>query len=91
MYEKYNAVLRFHAAKNDDGSVRTEYPSADKVPFLQKKCGELGLGEWTPTANNGVRWKWHNTYATTIHAINRYPTPNPNPNPNLNPNPNPNP
>ena len=82
MYEKYNAVLRFHAAKNDDGSVRTEYPSADKVPFLQKKCGELGLGEWTPTANNGVRWKWHNTYATTIHAINRssaHPNPNPNP------------
>ena len=24
MYEKYNAVLRFNAAKNDDGSVRTE-------------------------------------------------------------------
>ena len=40
------------------------------MPFLQKKCGELGLGEWTPTANNGVRWKWHNTYATTIHALN---------------------
>ena len=71
MYEKYNAVLRFNAAKNADGSVRTEYPSADEVPFLQKKCGELGLGEWTPTANNGVRWHWHNTYATTIHAINR--------------------
>ena len=70
MYEKYNAVLRFHAAKNDDGSVRTEHPSADAVPFLQKKCSELGLGEWTPTANGGVRWQWHNKYATTIHAIN---------------------
>jgi len=23
MYEKYNSVLRFYAAKNDDGSVRT--------------------------------------------------------------------
>ena len=71
MYEKYNSVLRFFAAKNDDGStVRTEYPTADAVPYLQKKCGELGLGEWTPTASNGVHWQWHNKYATTIHAIN---------------------
>ena len=70
MYEKYNSVLRFYAAKNEDGSVRTEYSDTDAVPFLQKKCGELGLGEWTPTASNGVHWQWHNKYATTIHAIN---------------------
>ena len=72
MYEKYNSVLRFFAAKNDDGStVRTEYPSAEAMPYLQKKCGELGLGDWTPsTVSNGVCWQWHNKYATTIHAIN---------------------
>jgi len=40
-YEKYNAVLRFHAAKNADGTVKVTYASIDDVPFLQKKCGEL--------------------------------------------------
>ena len=44
MYEKYNAVLRFFAVKNEDGSVRTEYASEADVPFLQKKCGALHLG-----------------------------------------------
>jgi NLR family CARD domain-containing protein 3 len=41
MYEKYNAVLRFSAAKSPDGTVCVEYTSADDPPtsFLQKKCG----------------------------------------------------
>ena len=69
MYEKYNAVLRFSAAKNPDGSVKVAYSSVDEVPFLQKKCGSLNLGVWTRT-DSGVRWEWHNKYATTIHAIN---------------------
>ena len=41
MYEKYNAVLRFFAARGADGAVLLEYVSMQKVPFLQKKCGCL--------------------------------------------------
>ena len=70
MYEKYNAVLRFFALKNEDGSVRTEYASEADVPFLQKKCGALDLGAWRAAAEGSVRWEWSNTYTTTIHAIN---------------------
>ena len=69
MYEKINGVLRFFSAKNADGSVRREYSSAADAPFLQKKCGWLGLGEWA-TTDDGVRWEWHNMYTTTIHAVN---------------------
>ena len=68
-YEKYNAVLRFAAAKNEDGSVRITYLSADAAPFLQQKCAWLGLGEFVVT-DEGVRWEWHNKYTTTIHAVN---------------------
>jgi len=75
MYEKYNAVLRFFAALGADGAVLLEYASMEKVPFLQKKCGWLHLGEWVATAagkgeSAAVRWTWHNQYTTTIHAIN---------------------
>ena len=73
MYEKYNAVLRFFSVKNPaDGSVRTQYASEGELPFLQKKCGSMHLGEWAPSDGNkgGVCWEWHNKYATTIHAIN---------------------
>ena len=69
LYEKYNGVLRFSAAKDDDGTVKIMYASLDEVPFLQKKCGWLHLGEWVET-DKGVRWEWHNKYTTTIHAIN---------------------
>ena len=68
-YEKYNAVLRFFAVKNKDGSVQIEYASEAGVPFLQKKCGLLNLGTWKPV-EGGVRWQWDNMYTTTIHAIN---------------------
>ena len=69
MYEKYNSVLRFFSVKDADGSVRTRYSSENELPFLQKKCGWLHLGEWAPDSK-GVCWEWHNQYATTIHAIN---------------------
>jgi len=49
--------------------VRITYASAKKAPFLQQKCGWLGLGQWVAT-DDGVRWEWHNKYTTTIHAIN---------------------
>ncbi|EOD35777.1 hypothetical protein EMIHUDRAFT_467364 [Emiliania huxleyi CCMP1516] len=75
MYEKYNAVLRFFAALGADGAVRLVYASMEEVPFLQKKCGWLHLGEWVATAAGkgepaAVRWTWNNKYTTTIHAIN---------------------
>ncbi|EOD32716.1 hypothetical protein EMIHUDRAFT_230507 [Emiliania huxleyi CCMP1516] len=75
MYEKYNAVLRFNSARDRDGAVLLEYASMEEVPFLQKKCGWLHLGEWAATAAGkgepaAVRWTWHNQYSTTIHAIN---------------------
>ncbi|EOD31475.1 hypothetical protein EMIHUDRAFT_231872 [Emiliania huxleyi CCMP1516] len=75
MYEKYNGVLRFFSARDADGAVLLEYASVDEVPFLQKKCGWLHLGEWAATAAGkgepgAVRWTWHNQYSTTIHAIN---------------------
>ena len=70
-YEKYNAVLRFSAAKNLDGKVKIWYASFEEVPYLQKKCGWLDLGEWVACEDEeGVRWEWHNNYATTIHSIN---------------------
>ena len=50
--------------------MRLKYDSAKDVPFLQNKCGWLGLGEWKPTEAGGVEWEWHNTYETTIHAVN---------------------
>ena len=54
--------------------MRLEYASEKEVPFLQKKCGLLNLGEWAATAAGkgeaAVRWTWHNQYSTTIHAIN---------------------
>jgi hypothetical protein len=74
MYEKYNGVLRFSTGRNAQGKVRLQYDSESEVPFLQKKCGELWLGEWVVaemvTQSFGVRWEWHNKYETTIHAIN---------------------
>ena len=75
MYEKYNGVLRFSSARGADGAVRLVYASEKEVPFLQKKCGWLHLGEWVATAAGkgepaAVRWKWNNQYTTTIHAIN---------------------
>ena len=70
MYEKYNAVLRFFAAKHKDGTVRVEYASMADVPFLQEKCSTLHLGAWKVDPKGGVRWEWANTYTTTIHAIN---------------------
>ena len=70
-YEKYNAVLRFFSGRNPDGSVALSYASPLAVPFLQKKCSTLNLGEWAPTGEGeAVRWEWHNKYPTTIHAIN---------------------
>ena len=45
------------------------YLSSDAAPFLQQKCGWLGLGKWVAT-DEGVRWEWHNKYSTTIHAVN---------------------
>ena len=61
--------LRFFAAKNADGTVQLEYATAEEAPFLQKKCGLLGLGAWGETGT-GVQWEWHNMYTTSIHAIN---------------------
>ena len=57
MYEKYNAVLRFHSAA-------PEHALENDVPFLQKKCEHLGLGRWDKN-EKGIRWAWTNKYATT--------------------------
>ena len=57
MYEKYNAVLRFHSAA-------PEHASENDVPFLQKKCEQLGLGRLDKN-EKGIRWAWTNKYATT--------------------------
>ena len=70
MYEKFNAVLRFFTARDEDGKVRRRYASVEDIPFLQKRCGWLGLGEWKATEAGGVEWQWHNMYETTIHATN---------------------
>ena len=71
LYEKYNAVLRFSAVKDHDGLVKIVHASLDEVPFVQKKCGLLHLGEWAVSDDGQeVRWEWHNKYVTTIHAIN---------------------
>ena len=49
------------------------HPSRDNIPYLQQKCEKmLGLGVWIEETDSSVRWEWHNTYVTTIHAINRY-------------------
>ena len=40
--------------------MRLQYGPEEKLPFLQKKCGELGLGEWKPIEAGGVSWEWHN-------------------------------
>ena len=40
------------------------------VPFLQQKCGWLGLGKWTEEAHGALVWAWENKYTTTLHAIN---------------------
>ena len=62
MYEKLNAVLRFHSGER-------QHSSMESVPFLQKKCETLGLGNWKEE-DGGVVWYWENNYATTIHAVN---------------------
>ena len=82
MYEKYNAVLRFFsgtarytveelaamAAGNELASLEEK---CKVVPFLQQKCGWLGLGAWTEEAADGaIAWVWENKYTTTLHAIN---------------------
>ena len=60
MYEKYNAVLRWHSGD----------------AFLQKRCVELTLGKWVEPAasadKDGAdrRWVWWNQYTTSIHSIN---------------------
>ena len=61
MYEKYNAVLRFFSSKARytveelaEMAKGKEPASLEEkrkvVPFLQQKCGWLGLGEWTQEA-----------------------------------------
>ena len=39
LYEKYNSVLRFFTGPDYHGS-------RDAVPFLQRRCEQLGLGEY---------------------------------------------
>ena len=60
MYEKFNAVLRFFVGRDENGKVRLQYDSPKCVPFLQNKCGTLGLGEWKPLESGGVVYEWHN-------------------------------
>ena len=67
LFEKYNGVLRFFSSRVD-GEVRLQYESEEMAPYLQKKCGWLGLGEWKPVETGGIRWAWFNTYETTIHV-----------------------
>ena len=81
MYEKYNAVLRFFSgkarytvkelAKMAKGKEPASLEEKRKaVPFLQQKCGWLGLGKWTEEAHGTLVWVWENKYTTTLHAIN---------------------
>ena len=82
MYEKYNAVLRFFSGKVRYAVEELATMAAGKelaslaekckvVPFLQQKCGWLGLGVWTEEAADGaLAWVWENKSTTTLHAIN---------------------
>ena len=54
------------------GKVRLQYDSAKDVPFLQNKCGWLGLGEWTATEAGGVEWQWHNMCETADAGLIGY-------------------
>ena len=73
MYERYHGVLRFLACRGADGKVRLWYDSLESVPFLQKKCGWLGLGEWKKIEAGGVCWEWHNMYALSPLLHTTYP------------------
>ena len=43
----------------------------DCPPFLQQQCAkEYKLGVWNTASDGAIFFEWHNTYATTIHAIN---------------------
>ena len=67
MYEKYNAVLRFFSGKvrytveelammakgKEPASLEEK---CKVVPFLQQKCGWLGLGAWTEKADGALAW-----------------------------------
>ena len=64
MYAKYNAVLRFNTGPSS-------YPQGEAPNFVQKQCEtDYKLGVWQTTGDGGVQWESHNTYTTTIHALN---------------------
>ena len=73
--EQMRQKLKARGLRLADGAVLLEYASMEEVPFLQKKCGTLRLGEWAATAagkgepSGAVRWSAHRpTACARCHA-----------------------
>ena len=62
MFMKYNTVLRFFGGK-------LERDAGEEPTYPQVQAESLGLGKWITSEDHSF-WRWENTYATTIHAVN---------------------